>query len=306
MDVAKSTAMGQIEEDLIRHMQAEKAARVAQQAHTHANRAWGARLGAVGVIIALLFKFKAVLLFGLSKISYLLAGAKFLAFGKFLTTGGTMLLSIALYATQFGLPFAIGFVLLIFVHEMGHVLALRWHGISASVPIFIPFVGAFVAMKEMPKNVFVEAVVGIAGPVLGTLGALACLGGYVVTGSPFWLALAFTGFFLNLFNLVPIVPLDGGRIVAAVSRWLWVVGLVAFALFMISRPSVILLLLIGLSLPRLFHLFRLSEAEQDYYQVDPGKRFWMGCGYFGLAVVLAIGMAESHQLLQVLVPPGGR
>lgn len=280
-------------------------AEAASPAEAGGQPSWGTKLGAVGVITALLLKFKSVLLFGLGKISYLFAGAKLLSLGKFFGTGASMVLSMAFYATQFGLPFAIGFVLLIFVHEMGHVLALRWYGIRASVPIFIPFVGAFVALKEMPKNVYVEAVVGIAGPALGTAGALACVGAFKLGGGPIWLALGYMGFVLNLFNLLPILPLDGGRIAGAVSRWLWVAGLVGFGAFMVLRPSVVLLVLIAMSLPRLVHLFRLSEEEQEYYKVDPDMRFWMGCSYFGLAVLLAVAMSESHEILQRLARLGG-
>ena len=111
-----------------------------------------------------------------------------------------------------GAPFAIGFVLLIFVHELGHALVLRRQGIPAGAPVFIPFLGAVIAMKGMPRNAWVEALVGIGGPALGTAGAVVCLAMGWLTGAPIWLALASTGFLLNLFNLLPISPLDGGRI----------------------------------------------------------------------------------------------
>src|SRR5207245_11385732 len=122
------------------------------------------------------------------------------------------------YATIWGLPFAVGFVLLIFVHELGHALVMRQQGIPAGAPVFIPFVGAVIAMRGLPRDAYVAAVVAIGGPLLGSLGAAACLGGAVTTGARFWYALASTGFLINLFNLIPLYPLDGRLISAASSR----------------------------------------------------------------------------------------
>jgi len=217
-----------IHEDLIRDLQvkqAEKAVQVASSARPPSWAGWGG----MGVVLALLWKLKALLVLALAKMKFVALGAKALSFGKMLTTGGTMLLSIALYAQLWGLPYAVGFVLLIFVHEMGHVLAIRGYGISASTPVFVPFVGAFVALKEMPRNAWIEAVVGIAGPIFGAVAALACYLAWQVTGSLLMLALAYSGFMLNLFNLLRIPPLDGGRVAAAVSPRLWLLGTVGAA-----------------------------------------------------------------------------
>src|SRR5689334_353011 len=130
---------------------------------------------------------------------------------KAVTTLGTMFISIAAYALAFGWPFAVGFVLLLFVHEMGHVIQLRREGVEASAPMFIPFLGAAVGMKRLPDDAAAEARVGLAGPILGSAGCLAPLALYAATGNHLFQALAFTGFFLNLINLVPVLPLDGGR-----------------------------------------------------------------------------------------------
>ncbi len=138
-----------------------------------------------------------------------------LQIGKF-KTFFSMLISVWAYAMFWGWPFAAGFVALIFVHEMGHVVALRMMGIKATAPMFIPFVGAHITMKQMPQNAFVEAVAAYGGPLLGTLGAIGCAGAGYVTGNPFWFALATSGFLLNLFNLLPISPLDGGRIIGVI------------------------------------------------------------------------------------------
>ena len=144
---------------------------------------------------------------------------------KIFATSATMLVSIAAYAWIWGWRFAVGFVLLLLVHELGHVIELRHQGIPASAPLFIPFLGAVVGMKQMPHDVWREARVALAGPILGSLGAAAVWAAGESLDSELLVALAFTGFFLNLFNLIPVSPLDGGRAVAALHPALWAVGL---------------------------------------------------------------------------------
>jgi Zn-dependent protease len=236
----------------------------------------------LAILLALLAKFKTLLLPLL----------KF--FPILLKTGGTMLLTIWLYATQWGVWFAVGFVLLIFVHECGHLLAARRLGLKVGAPVFIPFLGAFIALKEAPRHAWIEAQVGIGGPILGALGAALCLGIGWLTGNPFFFALAYTGCFLNLFNLAPVGFLDGGRIVTALSPWLWLVGIALIGLLMVAQFNFLLFLIFLASLPRLFSLFRQRTLEeQRYYEVTPAQRWLMGTAYFGLAVLLAWGMAVS-------------
>jgi hypothetical protein len=115
---------------------------------------------------------------------------------KIFTTSATMLVSVGAYALIWGWRFGLGFVLLLLVHELGHVLQLRREGIKAGAPVFIPFVGALVAMKELPRDAAAEARVGLAGPVLGSLGSLVPLGLYALTGDELFKALAFVGFLL--------------------------------------------------------------------------------------------------------------
>jgi Zn-dependent protease len=162
---------------------------------------------------------------------------------KVLTTSGSMLVSIAAYSLIWGWKFAIGFVALLFVHEMGHVIALRREGVKASAPLFVPFLGAVVWARSLGGNALAEARVGLAGPVLGTIGAAACLPIAWATGSDLWTALAFTGFFLNLFNLLPVVPLDGGRAMAAMAPWMWFVGLAGVVALALAFPNPIILII---------------------------------------------------------------
>jgi len=221
---------------------------------------------------------------------------KYLKFGlPVLKTGGSMILAIWVYAIFWGWQFAVGFVLLIFVHECGHLIAAKRIGLKVGAPVFIPFMGALIALKEAPRNAWIEAQVGIGGPLLGTVGAAACELLYLATGNLMFRGLAYTGFFLNLFNLAPIGFLDGGRIVTALSPWLWLVGFAIMAVMMFQHFNFIVVLILILSLPRLFTLFRpKSEIERRYFEVTPVQRWTMAALYFGLVILLALGMDATH------------
>jgi Zn-dependent protease len=244
-------------------------------------------LAPIGVVVALFVKFFAKLKF------ILLPALKF--FPVILKTGGTMLLTIGVYAMVWGVWFAVGFVLLILVHECGHLLAARRLGLKVGAPVFIPFMGAFIALKEAPRNAWIEAQVGIGGPMLGTMGAAICEVIHIATGNPLFGALAYSGFFLNLFNLAPVGFLDGGRIVTALSPWLWLVGLGIVLWLTILQPNFILILILIFSAPRIFFLFRRkSDEERRYYEVTPSQRWTMATMYFGLIALLVLGMQMSH------------
>src|SRR5215203_3841478 len=211
---------------------------------------------------------------------------------KLLTTSASMLVSVAAYALIWGWRFGVGLVLLLLVHEYGHVLQLRREGIKATAPMFIPFLGAFVGMKEMPKDAAAEARVGLAGPILGSLACLVPVGLYLVTGNELFQALAFVGFFLNLFNLLPVLPLDGGRAMAALSPWMWLIGfalLVAAAIAFPNPIMLIVLLLGGFETWRRWKARKTPESQR-YNQVRPATRAAVAAVYVGLAVALAVGM----------------
>jgi Zn-dependent protease len=196
------------------------------------------------------------------------------------------------YAFVFGWKFAVGFVLLLFVHELGHVIQLRREGIEASAPLFIPFLGAVVAAKSLGGNATAEARVGLAGPVLGTLGAIAVAVAGFVGDSELLEALAFTGFFLNLFNLLPVVPLDGGRAMAALAPWMWFVGFAGLLGLAFTYPNPVLLLVVlfgGLETWRRWKARRRGDAG-DYYRVRPAHRALVFGVYIALIAVCAVGM----------------
>jgi len=256
----------------------------------------GTEAAGIGVVLlALLAKLKTVLFF--------LAQFKWLLFlGKFALTGGSLLLSIWAWALYFGWPFAAGFIALIFVHEMGHVIALRARGIKSGWPVFIPFMGAFVNMHEMPRDSKTEAEVGIAGPLFGALGGFAA---YLVgthTNNQFWYALASLTFVVNLFNLIPVVPLDGGRVVAALSPKIWVVGIALLVGVFLLRPGPGMLfagLLIVLTIPRIVAAFKRGAAADPYYQIAPKDRALIAVEYFALAGFLAVMWTVAGHAVRV-------
>jgi Zn-dependent protease len=219
---------------------------------------------------------------------------------KLLTTAGTALISVVVYSLFFGWWFAVGFVVLLFVHEMGHVFQLRQEGVKASAPMFIPGFGAVVMMKSLPDDALAEARVGLAGPILGTLGAGVCLAIAEATNSDLLRALAYVGFLLNLINLVPLVPFDGGRAMAAMAPSMWFVGLAAMvALLLITGNTFLLIFIVlgGMETWRRWKLRRTRSLEQAaYYRVATAHRVLVGAVYIGLIVVLAVGMETAYVL----------
>ena len=179
---------------------------------------------------------------------------------------------------------------------MGHVIQLRREGIEASAPMFIPFLGAVVWAKSLGDNAAAEARVGLAGPVLGSLGAAALIPVANATGNDLFTALAFTGFFLNLFNLLPVVPLDGGRAMAALSPWMWFVGFAGLValVFVFPNPIIFLIVLFGAMETWRRWKERNSPEAQEYYEVSPRDRLLVAAVYLALVALLAFGMAETH------------
>ena len=244
-------------------------------------------LAAIGALIA---KFFTVIKGGLLLLPKL----------KLLTTAGTALVSVAAYSLWFGWWFALGFVVLLFVHEMGHVIQLRREGIKASAPMFIPFMGAVITSRSLGDDALAEARVGLAGPVLGSAGAAVCLAIGEAANNDFFRALAYIGFFLNLFNLLPVVPLDGGRAMAAMAPWMWFVGFGALVTLELLVPNPILLIIVffaGFELYRRWQSRKTrSPAQTAYYRVSPRNRLIVASVYISLVVLLALGMDLAHIL----------
>src|ERR1051325_3706430 len=253
---------------------------------------WTARLkkalGPIAVVGVMIAKFFAKLKF------FILPALKFLPI--LLKSGGTMLLMIWVYTMMWGWKFAVGFVVLLLVHECGHLIVAKKFGLKVGAPVFIPFMGAFIALKEAPRNAWMEACVGIGGPMLGSLGALVCNVTGEVFDIPIFFALAWFGYFLNLFNLTPVGMLDGGRIVTALSRWLWLPGFALLLWFGWYYPNFIVWLIVIASLPRVVSLFRKrTEEERRYFEVTQAQRWTMSVLYFGLIAILLFGMHVAQQ-----------
>jgi Zn-dependent protease len=233
-------------------------------------------------------------------------GAPLAAIGAFLAKFGVVLLkfkflfsifvSAGFYVWLGGWWFGIGLIVLLFVHEMGHVVEAKRQGLPVSAPVFIPFMGALITLKQMPHDAWREARLAIAGPLLGSAGALILYLLGVAYDSQQLKALAFLGFLLNLFNLLPVVPLDGGRISAALHPSLWLAGFVGLIALVIYVPNPILIIILLLSGSELWRRWRLRHTPQmqDYYRVRPYQRLIIGLLYFGLAAALVLGMHATH------------
>ncbi|MGP6159483.1 MAG: hypothetical protein ACLPYS_18570 [Vulcanimicrobiaceae bacterium] len=264
------------------------------QHETKENRwrtAGGAAVG-LGVLVA---KFKGVL-FALLNLKWLLLGS------KFLISGLSFLASIWFYALFFGWKFGIVFVLLIAIHEAGHILFMRAVGLPASLPYFIPGLGAFTAIRAPLPSIFQESIVAFGGPLLGTLGGIVCFAYGYATNNAFWYAAAYTAFFLNLFNMFPVAFLDGGRMTGAISPRLWGIGLVLLVVFAVAFHwwSPLLLILILFGVPRAIAGWR-NQLNPVYYGIPASQRVTVSLGYFGLIAVLLVLLLASR----VAVPGQG-
>jgi Zn-dependent protease len=243
------------------------------------------KLGAAGAaIVALFAKLKALLLLA-PKI-------------KILATAASALVSVAAYSLLWGWQFAAGFVVLIFIHEMGHVFALRRHGIKASAPMFVPFMGAVIWARSLGDDALTEARVGLAGPYFGAAASAVVAIVGLATHTGLLEALGYIGFLLNLFNLMPVVPLDGGRAMAAMAPWMWFAGFGGLVLLEFIAPNPILLIICLVAAYDLYHRWQKrrspTPAQTAYYKVSPRNRMMIGAAYIGLIVALAIGMHFTY------------
>lgn len=220
--------------------------------------------------------------------------------GKFLLTGGTMLLSIFTYAIVYGWWYAVGFVALLFMHEMGHFLAARQRGLDVGAPTFIPFVGAWIQLKDQPFDAETEAFIGIAGPMLGSAAAFVC---YLIardSGSSLLFALSYAGFVLNLFNLIPITPLDGGRIVSVISPRIWLLGIPMLIGVFVWNQSPLLLVIAIVAIPQAWKVLQSRDVmESAYYCAAVNVRYQYAFQYLALVAFLSVMAFEVHETLRL-------
>ena len=231
--------------------------------------------------------------------------------GKFGPTLISMVLSLGALTLFYGPAFGAGLLALIAVHEFGHLLFARREGIRVSAPIFLGPLGAVIGLRQPPKDARQEAVIAIGGPVVGTMGALvayllaqAAPAGSYVHG--LLVGLAYVGFLINLFNLIPLSPLDGGRVASALSRWANVAGLVIVAGLLVasfaaglSNPFLVLILALGVL--GTVQRFRQARRNPEYLQVPAATRLWIGAAYVAMLGITALGMSIAHSHLAVHV-----
>ena len=219
-------------------------------------------------------------------------------------TGGSMAFCMYLYARRDGWPFAIGFVLLILIHELGHTLANYYYGLKQSPPFFLPYMGAVIMLRQNPQDAKVESVVGIAGPVAGTIGAIGCFAFYVWTGNDLFLRLSMYAFLLNLFNLIPVWPLDGGRVAAGITPILWIPGALAFGgvlLYLGGYQSVTSVFLafwiLQSTIPRIRDVVFRGGMNSPYYRIGAPARIAIIVSYLLLSLLLAVMFLRTLYLL---------
>jgi Zn-dependent protease len=215
--------------------------------------------------------------------------------GEFFIALGSIVASLVAYASVYGWYSGVGLVGLILIHELGHYFAAKQKNLPVGLPIFIPFLGAGVKMKEKPVNAEIEAYLAYAGPFVGTVASFFLYYWFRYSGNGFALALAHMGFLLNLFNLLPLSPLDGGRITAVISPRLWLLGVPLLVGVWLYHPSPLLILIAIFALPQVFkawHYDPQAPENKIYYGVKDSVKFEYAVLYLALVIVLALMVYE--------------
>ena len=205
---------------------------------------------------------------------------------QYLVAGGTLLLSIGAYAYKFPLSLGIGFVVVTLIHEIGHAVVIRAKGLRAGVMVFIPFIGGAVTLKDQPRSAYDDAQIGLAGPVAGTFASLVVLQVYKWTDQPIYLGIAAAGFAINLINLLPIGMLDGGRISAAVTKWMWVFGGGVLVYKVVKQPNPLMLLIVLLVAFQVYLSIVREKDDKAFYDVTISQRVFIAIAYFALVIFL--------------------
>jgi len=219
-----------------------------------------------------------------------------------LATLGSALISLGAYWLYGGPWLAVGIVVMIFVHEMGHVVEIRRQGMRATAPIFIPFMGAAIFQRSHPTSAINQALIGIAGPIAGTLGAVVALVLYTSTQWTGFLLWAHFGFLINLFNLIPFGMLDGGWILAPVSKWIQVAGLaILVALFATQLVSPIVLIVFAIGIPMVIQRFRNKALDAQLTSGSAAARYGLGAAWLVLVLFLGYSLFQTDLILQAIV-----
>ena len=219
---------------------------------------------------------------------------------QYAIAGGSFVVTIAAYTTQFPLAIVVGFVVITLIHEVGHAVAIRMKGLRAGFMVFIPFIGGAVTLKDQPRTAYDDALIGLAGPFAGTLASLIVLQVYKWTGDPMYLFIALLGFALNLFNLLPIGMLDGGRISAAITKWMWVLGggVVVWKVF--DQPNPLTILIAVLAAFQVYASIVREKSDPHFYEVSGPQRAGIAILYFALIIFLGHQTWMTYDRLEML------
>jgi Zn-dependent protease len=257
--------------------------------------------GLILFVSVVALKAKAFLLLFFEKIRLLLVNP-FEGFGamQYAVAGGSFAVTIAAYAVKWPLAVVVGFVVITLIHEVGHAVAIRAKGLRAGFMVFIPFIGGAVSLKDQPHSVYDDAQIGLAGPAAGTAASLVCLQIYKWTADPLWLLIAFLGFALNLINLLPIGMLDGGRISAAVTKWMWVFGGAAVVYKVFQQPNPLIILIAVLAAFQVYASLNREKTDPNYYDIPGGQRAAIAVLYFALVIFLGHQTWMTYSRLELL------
>jgi Zn-dependent protease len=259
-------------------------------------------IGGVAITVGLLLlKLKGVLLLTLTKFKWLFVNPfEGFSLASLLVTAGSMVLTIVAYILKTGWwQFAIGFVLITLIHEVGHALVMRRKGLRVSAMLFIPFIGGAVTPKDEPRTAYDDAQIGFAGPIFGTVASLISLLLFDLTSDELYLLVAFAGFGINLLNLLPVGVLDGGKISAAITKWMWVIGGLIMLWMMVRWRSPLLLLILILAAWQIY--LAVTQVRDDvYYAITAGQRTTVAVLYFSLVIFLGYLTYATHNYLLFL------
>lgn len=219
---------------------------------------------------------------------------------QYAVAGGSFVVTIAAYATQAPFAVVLGFLVITLVHELGHAAAIRAKGLRTGFLVFIPFIGGAVTLKDQPRTAFHDAQIGLAGPIAGTLASLVSLGIYKAFGDPLYLLIAFLGFALNLFNLLPLGMLDGGRISAAITKWMWVLGGAAVAYKVFKQPNPLTIVIAILALFQVYASIVREKTDSRFYEVTASQRAGIAIAYFSLVLFLGHQAWMAYDRLELL------
>lgn len=246
-------------------------------------------------------KAKALLLLFFERARFFLVNP-FEGFGamQYAIAGGSFLVTIAAYTRQWPLGVVVGFLVITLIHEIGHALIIRAKGLRAGFMVFIPFIGGAVTLKGQPRTVFDDALIGLAGPFCGTVASLVVLQGYKWTKDPIYLLIAFLGFVLNLINLLPIGMLDGGRISAAVTKWMWLFGGAAVVYKVIDQPNPLTIIIAVLAAFQVYASIVREKTDPRFYEITAGQRAAIAILYFALVIFLGHQTWGTYERLELL------